>query len=48
LAGAVKLTFAEASPPEAAAPVGALGFFSGSKKAEINPAGARIAMPFSF
>jgi hypothetical protein len=28
--------------------VGASGFFSGSKKAEINPAGERIAMLNSF
>jgi hypothetical protein len=42
--GAVKATDAEASPPEAVPMVGASGFLSGSKKAEINPAGERIAM----
>jgi hypothetical protein len=44
LAGAVKVTDAEASPPEADGEVGASGFFSGSKNAEINPAGGRKGM----
>jgi len=42
--GAVNETDAEASPAVADGDVGASGFFSGSKKAEINPAGERIAM----
>jgi hypothetical protein len=48
LAGAVKAIDAEASPLVPTGEVGALGFFSGSKKAEINPAGERIAMLNSF
>ena len=44
LDGAVNATDAEASPAVAVPMVGALGFLSGSKKAEINPAGGRSGM----
>jgi hypothetical protein len=47
-AGAVNVTDAVVSPSVAVPMVGALGFFSGSKNAEINPAGERIAMLNSF
>ena len=44
LEGGVKLTDAETSPSVAVPMVGALGFLSGSKNAEINPAGGRSGM----
>jgi hypothetical protein len=43
-AGAVKVTDAEAFPAVAVPIVGASGFFSGLKNAEINPAGYRMDM----
>jgi hypothetical protein len=44
LDGAVKVTDADALSPVAVPMVGALGLFSGSKKAEIKPAGGLNGM----